>query len=98
MSTYKTAQRWLSHRGRDFHFVSYEGMPANPRRDQEATEPTWFLMNEGKRFAVAPHFVEQDVEELEVLFIAWLEENVFLPEPVAADPPPKKKRARRVRK
>ena len=39
MSTYKVDQRHLNHRGRLFHFVSYEGQPANPKKEEAAVEP-----------------------------------------------------------
>ena len=52
MSTYKILQRHLSHRGRSFHFVSYEGHPANPAKQINAAPPTWFLIASGKRWEV----------------------------------------------
>ena len=50
MTTYKIDQRHLNHRGRVFHFVYTEGQPANPRREEAAVEPTWFLMGPGRRW------------------------------------------------
>ena len=54
MSSYKVEQRRLSFRGRDFHFVSYEGRPANERRGEEASPPMWYLMGPAKRWPVMP--------------------------------------------
>ena len=41
MSTYKVDQRHLNHNGRVFHFVSYEGQPANLKKEEAAVEPSW---------------------------------------------------------
>lgn len=77
MSGYKVEQRRLTLRGREFHFVSYEGQLANPARQQPATVPTWFLMNAGKRWAVMPHQPGQEPDELDRLLTQWLEVYVF---------------------
>ncbi len=77
MGSYKVEQRRLSVRGRGFHFVSYEGTPANPAKRIAATAPTWFMMSAGKRWAVMPHQVGQDPLELDRLFTEWLETHVF---------------------
>lgn len=77
MSGYKIEQHHLDHRGRKFHFVSYEGAPGNPAKQQPATEPTWFMMSAGKRWAVMPQREGQDPGERDRLFAAWLDANVF---------------------
>lgn len=77
MSKYTVQQRRLRHRGREFHFVSYEGRPANPRRDEPATDATWFLMSAGKRWEVMPEQPGQDGEELDRRFREWLDTHVF---------------------
>jgi len=76
MSTYKIDQRHLNHRGRVFHFVSYEGQPANPKREEAAVEPTWFLMGPGRRWSVMPQQVAQASEEVDRCLIAWLDEHL----------------------
>jgi hypothetical protein len=76
MSTYKIDQRHLNHRGRVFHFVSYEGQPANPKREEAAVEPTWFLMGPGRRWSVMPQQVAQDSEDVDRCLIAWLDEHL----------------------
>ena len=78
MSKVKTEQRRLEHRGRHFHFVSYEGQAGNPSRLLPATEPSWFLMCAGKRWQALPHQDGQDPVELDRLLAVWLDEHVFL--------------------
>jgi hypothetical protein len=78
MSSFKLEQRRLTLRGREFHFVSYEGQLANPARHQTATAPTWFLMNAGKRWPVIPHQPGQEIGELDRLLAQWLEQHVFV--------------------
>ena len=74
MSSYKTAQHHIEHRGRTFHFVSYEGVAANPRTGAEAQPAAWYLMRAGKRFAVFPeHIGEDPIPAL----VSWLDINVF---------------------
>ncbi len=77
MSGYKTDQRRLVHRGKEFHFVSYEGLAANPRRSQEATLPMWCLMRAGKRWTVMEQNPEQTEAELDLQLQRWLDLNVF---------------------
>jgi hypothetical protein len=90
MSGYKTDQRHLRHRGREFHFVSYEGQLADPRRGQVATPPTWFLMNGGKRWAAVPQIAGQEPDELTGVLTRWLDQHVFVAtaEPSPAPPAP----------
>lgn len=77
MSKEKTDQRHLTHRGRRFHFVSYEGIPANPGRLQLATGPAWFLMSAGKRWSVMPNEPGIGPDELDRQLTDWLDGNVF---------------------
>lgn len=77
MAGYKIEQRRLTHRGRQFHFVSYEGTPGNPARQIPPTEPTWYLMSGGKRWMVMPHHPGQEPLQLDNLFTEWLDANVF---------------------
>jgi hypothetical protein len=76
MTTYKVDQRHLKHLGREFHFVSYEGRPANPRRNEPALAPEWFLMGPGKRWSVMPHEIAQPTDEVDRQLIAWLDANL----------------------
>lgn len=77
MSRPLVEQRWLRYRGREFHFVSYEGLPANARRSQPATLPAWWLMNVGRRWEVMPFQPGRDDAELDRGFTAWLDTHVF---------------------
>ena len=91
MAAYRNEQRRLHHRGRTFHFVSYEGKPANTKRLELATEPAWFLMQGGKRWEVMPYVEGQTEAELDSQLTAGLDEHVFAgqgPPPPPAAPPP----------
>ena len=76
MSTYKVDQRHLLHNGREFHFVSYEGAAANPKRNEVAGEAAWYLMGPGKRWEVMPHDSGAPVEDVDRSLIAWIDENL----------------------
>ena len=76
-NSHKVEQRRLSHRGREFHFVSYEAQLANERRGVEAVPPMWYLMNEGKRRPVLPHVPGQELVELDDSLRRWVDEQVF---------------------
>jgi len=71
-------QRRLFYRGRTFHFVSYDGLPANPKRAQVATAPAWWLMSGGTRWEVMPFSPDRDEAELDRAFTAWLDAHAFL--------------------
>ncbi|HLS47276.1 MAG TPA: hypothetical protein VK012_02090 [Gemmatimonadales bacterium] len=77
MSRHAVHQHHIHHRGRAFHFVAYEGEPANPARGKTAIEPAWYLMASGKRWEVMPTVAEQPEEERASQFQEWLDENVF---------------------
>jgi len=77
VSSYRSEQRRLTHRGREFHFVSYEGRPANERRGETALPPMWYLMSEGKRSPVMSQIAGQELAALDRALIAWLDEHVF---------------------
>ena len=77
MAAYRNVQRHIVHRGREFHFVSYEGTPADARRELEAQPPTWYLLNAGKRWPVMPHHLDASDDEVERRLIEWLDSNVF---------------------
>jgi hypothetical protein len=77
MSRPVVEQRRLQHRGREFHFVSYDGRPANFKRAQPATTPAWWLMSAGTRWEVMPFRPGRDAAELDLAFAAWLDAHVF---------------------
>lgn len=76
-SRHRVEQRVITHRGRTFRFISYEGRPANAAREEPATDPAWFLVNAGHRWEVMPHHVDQEVQELDEQLTEWLENHVF---------------------
>ena len=86
MSTYKTDQCRLVYRGREFHFVSYAGYPADPAKAVTAAPPMWFLMAAGHRYAVMPETVGEDEATRSKRFGAWLEDHVFDGRIVGAEP------------
>jgi len=77
VSKEKTDQRRLTHRGRQFHFVSYEGHPGNPSKLVAATGPTWFLMSAGKRWEVMPSDPALEPAQVDLLLTQWLDTHVF---------------------
>lgn len=77
VSSYKVEQRRLSHRGREFHFVSYDAQVANERRGVPALPPMWYLMNEGKRRPVLPYVQGQELVELDDALLRWVDEQVY---------------------
>jgi hypothetical protein len=77
MSSYKIEQHHVTHRGRDFHFVSYEAQPANARRAEPAVPPMWYLMQAGKRWPVMPQNLGEPVEAVERALRLWLDSNAF---------------------
>ncbi|UCF40486.1 MAG: hypothetical protein JSW43_12270 [Gemmatimonadota bacterium] len=77
MSRALVEQRRLHYRGREFHFVSYDGVPANPKQGRPATGPAWWLMSSGKRWEVMPFYPGRDEAELDLAFTAWLDEHAF---------------------
>lgn len=81
MSTYRTEQYRFRHRGRWFHFVSYEGRPADPKLELADLTPGWFLMYAGKRWWVSPQRTDTAPAELDRHFAEWLETHVFCDAP-----------------
>ena len=77
MSVYKSEQKRLVHRGREFHFVSYEGQLANPGKSLPATPAGWYLMQSGKRIPVMPENRDMTAETLDKNLIEWLDSHVF---------------------
>lgn len=84
MPSYKVEQRHVTFRGRDFHFVSYEGHGANERRGEVEEPAMWCLMNEGKRRPVMPQVAGQDEIELDRALLGWVQEQLGdrIPNPV----------------
>jgi hypothetical protein len=72
MSSYKVLQQRISHAGKHFHFVSYDGQPGNVRRGEPATGPMWYLMRAGKRWPVMPQVAGQPESETTAALGSWL--------------------------
>lgn len=87
MTKYKNEQRRLAHRGRSFHFISYDAQDADPKRKQLAMPATWYLESSGNRWPSIPHTPEQPDVELDAQLAAWLEAVVFAPAPPKAPLP-----------
>ncbi|HET7601553.1 MAG TPA: hypothetical protein VFK36_00960 [Gemmatimonadales bacterium] len=77
MSRLAVQQHHFSYRGRAFHFVAYEAIPANAAQGREATPPSWYLMSAGKRWEVMPEVSAQPAEERDLQFACWLDQHVF---------------------
>jgi hypothetical protein len=97
MSSYKIEQRRLLHRGREFHFVSYEARIANERRGEAAIPPMWYLMAAGKRRPVMEQVLGQEPGDIDRLLLAWIEEHILPPAP-AVELPRTPLRGRKVRR
>ena len=77
MSAFKSPQLRLTIDGRTFHFVAYEGQPANVTRKQEAEPPMWWLMVAGRRCPVTAFDPGQSEEAVELSLRQWLKDNVL---------------------
>lgn len=75
MSSYKIEQRHVTYRGRAFHFVSYDGHPANERRGEPAVPPMWYLMGPGRRWPVMEQQLGQAEEDVERSLYKWLKQQ-----------------------
>jgi hypothetical protein len=71
--SYKIQQYRIMRGGRSFHFVSYAGQPANPRKGEEATGPMWYLMRAGKRWPVMPQDPTHSDSDAMRALAKWLE-------------------------
>lgn len=80
MTTYKTNQRRLTRQGREFHFVSTEGVRANPARGIEEEGPMWCLMSAGKRWPVMPEVPGADEAAVDAQLLDWIDANMTAPD------------------
>ena len=81
MATFRHEQHRVTHRGRAFHFVSYEATEAHAGKKIEARPDTWFLVSSGNRWPAIPHVPGVALPDLEAQLVAWLEATVFAPVP-----------------
>lgn len=77
MGAYRTQQHRLVRRGQSFHFVSYEGHPADEKHPQPEMPPSWYLMLAGKRWMVSPQVGETAPADLDRQFAEWLDAHVL---------------------
>jgi hypothetical protein len=75
VSSYKVEQHRVHYQGRDFHFVSYDGSPANERRGEPSVPPMWYLMGPGRRWPVMPQVLGQQEEDIVRGLVAWLRDQ-----------------------
>lgn len=90
VSSYRVEQRHVHYRGRVFHFVSYDGHPANQRRGEQEMPPMWYLMGPGRRWPVMPQVIGQPEREVDQALLAWLEQQgigMTIPQPNPAPRP-----------
>jgi hypothetical protein len=88
VSAFKSQQRFIKIQGRDFHFVSYEGRPANVRRGEDAAPAMWYLMVEGRRCPALLWEQNQSLDEVDRHLAKWATDHAFGPpvEPAHATP------------
>jgi hypothetical protein len=77
VTRHSVEQRRLTYRGREYHFVSYDGLPASAKPARPATSPAWWLMGAGTRWEVLPYYRGQPPQELDRLFTEWIEAHVY---------------------
>lgn len=77
MAAFRNEHRRFTHRGRAFHFVSYDAQPGNPNKGIDAMPATWYLLNAGNRWPAIPLEPGQPEEELDARLTEWLESEVF---------------------
>jgi hypothetical protein len=77
MAQFRHEQRQITHRGRVFHFVSYEAHDAIPSRKVPAMPATWYLVSMNNRWPAIPLEDGQAPAELDAQLTAWLEQHVF---------------------
>jgi hypothetical protein len=76
LGTYKVQQRQIVHRGRVFHFVSYENPRTQAVPDELSSSATWFLMSAGTRWGVRPQIAGEEPEDTDRRLVEWLEERI----------------------
>lgn len=79
IGSYRVEQRQFAYRGRWFHFVSYDGRPADPARGYPGALPAWFLMNAGTRWEVAPQVAGEEPADTDRRLLDWLERTLAEP-------------------
>lgn len=76
LGSYRVEQRQISHHGRVFQFVSYDGHRGDVAQGQDALQAMWFVMCEGTRWEVGPQLMGERPEETDRRLLDWLERHV----------------------
>ena len=71
LGSYKVQQRQIIHRGRTFHFVSYEDQRA-PWAPDAGWSANWYLMSAGTRWEVMPQVAGEAPEDTDRRLLEWL--------------------------
>ena len=79
MGGFKNEQRRLTHRGKVFHFVSYEAQDGNAAKNLPAMPATWYLLSAGHRWPAIPLQEGHPEAETDAALAEWLESQVFTP-------------------
>lgn len=98
MPAFKPQQCRITIRNRAFHFVSYEGQPANVAKNEEAKPSMWYMMMAGRRFPSLVCIPGQSEPEIEQSLTTWALANAIaaeVPLPVVEPAAPARKRSRR---
>lgn len=74
---FKNEQRRLDHRGRVFHFISYEAREANAAKNLPALPASWYLVSSGNRWPAIPLVPAQPLADLDASLAAWLDTAVL---------------------
>lgn len=71
LGSYRVEQRKLSHKGREFHFVSYDALPG-----MLGASSMWFLMSSGTRWEAVAQIPGEDPAETDARLIEWLDRTI----------------------
>lgn len=83
MTAFKSQQCHLTIRERAFHFVSYEGQPANVAKNEAAKPAMWYMMAAGRRFPTVQCQPDQPLPDIERALTTWALANA-----ISTTPPP----------
>lgn len=86
MAAFKTPQRRIVIQSRQYHFVAYDAMPGNPKRDEDPIPAMWYLMVAGRRCPVMPYLEEQAEVDVERHLTKWVRANALGPAEPAKTP------------
>jgi hypothetical protein len=76
MTRLRVEQTRVFHRGREFHFVSYDPETGG-KAEIIGAQPMWFLMAGNRRMEAIRCVPEQGATEVEARLRRWLDSNAF---------------------